>query len=89
MPGETPYRNLALAMREVARLAEAGEWEKAALTATRLNAQIQSGALPPAQESDRAAIEESLTHLHAVTDRAEPLHQDIATLLKAFGGTGG
>jgi hypothetical protein len=86
MSGKTPYQNLSLVMREIARLAEAGEWEQAALTITQANAQIQSGYLPPAQESDRAAIEESLASLRAVTERAEPLRQDIATLLKAFGG---
>jgi hypothetical protein len=86
MSGKTPYQNLSLVTREIARLAEAGEWEQAALIATQANAQIQSGYLPPARESDRAAIEESLACLRAVSERAEPLRQDIAALLKAFGG---
>ncbi|MDR2365966.1 MAG: hypothetical protein LBD68_08985 [Zoogloeaceae bacterium] len=89
MSSKTPYQNLALVMREIARLAEAGEWGKAAQTAVQLNAQIQSGYLPPAQEADRAAIEESVARLAAVAERAEPLRQDIAVLLKAFGGGGG
>jgi hypothetical protein len=85
MSSKTPYQNLSLVMRELARLAEVGEWERAAQTAAQLNAQIRSGYLPPAQAADRAAIEESLGHLTTITDRAEPLRQDIAALLKVFG----
>ncbi|MDR0736911.1 MAG: hypothetical protein LBF51_08815 [Zoogloeaceae bacterium] len=88
MSSKTPYQNLSLVLREIVRLAESGEWEKAALSARQVNTQINSGYLPPAREFDRAAIEESLANLRAVTERAEPLRQDIATLLKAFGGSG-
>ncbi|MDR0672681.1 MAG: hypothetical protein LBF93_03260 [Zoogloeaceae bacterium] len=88
MSSKTPYQNLSLVMREIARLAEAGEWDKAALTARQVNTQIKSGYLPPAREPDRAAIEDALASLSAVTDRAGPLRQDIATLLTAFSGAG-
>jgi len=82
---DTPYQNLEIVAAEIKRQAEAGEWEIAAQIATRLSTQIEAAGIPPATQQDRAAIEAALASIAAITERAEPLRDDIARLLKAFG----
>lgn len=81
----TPYQTLEVITRELKKRAEAGDWETAAQIAVQLGAQLQPGRFPAATPSDRAAIEASLAHIAAITERAGPLQADIARLLQAFG----
>ncbi|MDR3323134.1 MAG: hypothetical protein LBS89_02905 [Zoogloeaceae bacterium] len=65
--------------------AEAGDWEVAAQMATQVSASLSAGDFPAAQPADRAAIEESLAAIVALTERADPLREDMRRLLSAFG----
>ncbi|GHU10694.1 hypothetical protein FACS1894185_2640 [Betaproteobacteria bacterium] len=82
----SPYENMEQILAEIARRAEAREWSSAAQAATQLDAQMRKGLMPTPTEADRAALKAGLAHIAAINELAVPLHKDIATLLKAFGG---
>ncbi|MCL2075098.1 MAG: hypothetical protein FWH15_01405 [Betaproteobacteria bacterium] len=82
----TPFETLEFVLAEIRRLAEAGDWAGAAEAFDHLHSQIQSGHIPKATAADIASLERANAHLDAISERAIPLHKDIATLLKAFGG---
>lgn len=83
----TPYETLEFILAEIRRRAEDGDWVSAAEAFNQLHLQIQGNNLPKATAADRAALEKAKAHMDALVDRAVPLHKDMATLLKAFGGT--
>jgi hypothetical protein len=83
----TPYETLEFVLAEIRHRAEGGDWVSAAEAFDQLYSQIQSGHIPKATASDQASLERAKEHLDSLVDRAVPLHKDIATLLKAFGGT--
>jgi hypothetical protein len=81
----TSFETIAAILAEVRKQAEVGNWTDAATAFDLLAARIESGPLPQATDADRAALETAKAHLDALTERALPLHKDMATLLKAFG----
>jgi len=83
----TPYETLEFILAEIRHRAETGDWTSAAEAFTQLHAQIERGQIPKATATDRAALERAKAHLDSIAERAIPLHKDIETLLKAFGGT--
>ena len=84
----SPYENMEQILAEIARRALAREWSSAAEAAAQLEAHVKQGLTPKPTEADRAALEAGLAHIAAINELAIPLHKDIATLLKAFGGVG-
>jgi hypothetical protein len=82
------YLALDTVIAELKKCAEAGEWEQAALMATRISAQLgaESGTsrFPAARAEDRAALESCLANIAAIVERAAPLREDVGRLLKAF-----
>jgi hypothetical protein len=80
----SPYSPLNAVTAELKRLAEAGDWGRAALVATQVSAQLEARDFPAARPEDRAAIESCLANIAAVTERASPLQEDIGRLLQAF-----
>lgn len=81
----TPYQQLALITAEIRRLAESGAWENAAAIAAKLGPHVGAGSFPDATPADREAIEAALNDIAAIAERAIPLQEDMANLLRAFG----
>ncbi|MDR1849989.1 MAG: hypothetical protein LBQ75_08110 [Zoogloeaceae bacterium] len=84
----TPYETLESVLAEIRQRGEAGDWASASAAFDQLHLQIQGGQIPQATATDRAALERAKAHLDSIAERAIPLHKDMETLLKAFGGTG-
>lgn len=82
---ESPYSQLARLCAEIEQRAEADNWEGAAAITQELQKLLQVHGLPPATAADRTAIEAAQKSIAAISERAEPLRDDIARLLKAFG----
>ncbi|MGB4466887.1 MAG: hypothetical protein WBH99_12030 [Azovibrio sp.] len=82
---ESPYTQLARLTAAIEQRAEAGNWEDSAALTQELLGLLQAGHLPPATAADRPALEAAQKSIAAITERAEPLRDDIARLLKAFG----
>jgi hypothetical protein len=82
----TPYETLEFVLAEIRRRAEAEDWVSAAEAFDQLHLQIQSGNIPKATAADLVALQRAKVHLDSISDRATPLHKDIAALLKAFDG---
>jgi len=83
----TPFETIAFILAEIRRLAEEGDWVSAGEAFNQLHAQIESGTIPKATAADLAALQRAKEHLDSLAERAISLHTDMATLLKAFGGT--
>lgn len=81
---ESPYSQLARLSAEIEKRAEAGNWEGTAAITQELLKLLQGRGLPPATATDRPAIEAAQKSIAAITERAEPMRDDIARLLKAF-----
>lgn len=76
----SPYQTLRAEIEEIRTLAEAGNWDAAALLAS----QLHLDALPAATPADRATIEAALIAVASISERAETLHGQTARLLAAF-----
>lgn len=77
------YHSIELITAEMKALAEANDWEAVAL----LIPHLKVDALPRAMPADREVIEMILANIAAVSERAEPLREDIARLLAGFSGS--
>lgn len=76
----SPYQKLKSAIEEIKALAEAGQWDAAALLASRL----QPEGLPAATPADRNAIETALAAVASIDETAVTLHGQTSRLLAAF-----
>jgi len=80
-PSASNYADLEAFTAEILKLAEGGHWEDAAVVAEQLETKLYTAAKP----ADRSAIEAALRNIQEISERAIPLRQDLANLLKAFG----
>lgn len=80
-PNAPNYADLEALTAEILKLAEGGRWEDAAVVAEQLETKLHTAAKP----ADRSAIEAALRNIQEISERAIPLRQDLANLLKAFG----
>lgn len=85
MNSSSPYHSLQIVAAEIRKHVENCEWEAAAHTAAQMSQQLAAGKFPTARLDDRQAIEATLLDIAAITEKAGPLKEDIARLLKAFG----
>jgi hypothetical protein len=80
----SPYSQLARLGAELEKHAEEGHWETMRTIIDALQSRLDTQPLPPATTADRASIADTLAHIAAITERALPLRDDIARLLKAL-----
>lgn len=81
----TPYENFSALIRQIEHHCENGEWDAAAMIADRIGSLITEQKLPTATARERQVIADTLQTIAQIQERVEPLHADVATLLKAFG----
>ncbi len=79
------FLNISKLIDEIGRRAECGQWQEAAEFAEELGRRIDEGNLPRATVADQQAIENTLTAISSITERAIPLQQDLERLLSVLG----